>query len=400
VKQTVLNDLPEWAARDINSLPTLRQATFRRFLRDMKLQGYSSSTVENYIKMIRTFNGGKKPFEQFTGEDLKLWMEQIGSNGWDEGFTNLLRIEAKHFFRWVHGCRSPRDKAPEFLKELRPQRTKKKLPRNILNKDEIRKLLDVCDNQRDRALVFVTFDSGGRASEVLNMRVGDVEFDEVGGATLRLGSPTDESEGGKTGEGMVYVYECVPDLKLWLSMIPDKSTNTPLWPSRKTKKALKIGRFEELLEKLGKAAGIEKHISPHVLRHSSATFYSTILTDSQMRVRYRWAKDSKMPSVYQHLSGQHVKDSILKFYGIKMEKSQNVLAPQKCVWCGCVNPPSARFCRNCNTPLDSEGARKAAEKTRKRRELVETFIAKLSEESPSIADGIFRELREKMEALE
>jgi predicted amidophosphoribosyltransferase len=84
---------------------------------------------------------------------------------------------------------------------------------------------------------------------------------------------------------------------------------------------------------------------------------------------------------------------------VKTGKAENVLEPQKCPWCDSVNSPAARYCRNCNTPLNSEEACQLSEKARERRELVEMFIRRLREEHPDVADGIFRELKEKMEAL-
>jgi hypothetical protein len=41
----------------------------------------------------------------------------------------------------------------------------------------------------------------------------------------------------------------------------------------------------------------------------------------------------------------------------------------------------------------------AAEKQRKRTELVERFIERLREEAPSVADNIFREIKKEIEEL-
>jgi len=72
-------------------------------------------------------------------------------------------------------------------------------------------MIEACDNPRDRALVHVLYESGARSGELLNMKIGDVEFDQYG-AVIRVC--------GKTGPRRLRLIESVPDLQLWLSMHP------------------------------------------------------------------------------------------------------------------------------------------------------------------------------------
>jgi len=381
---TVFNDLPRWIQRDITRLSDTRRGTFVRFLRELKLRGASPWTVIGYVKAVRTLGFDGKPYEQLTGEDLMAWMEHINSAGWDAETVNTSRKWVKAFLRWVHGCKSVKDPTPEPLRCIRGLRTKRELPKVVLTRGEIRRLIDACDNQRDRALVFAVYESGARTHEILNARIGDVEFDQFG-AMLRVR--------GKTGDRRIRLVESVPDLRLWISMHPQKDVKTTLWPKLKRGGALAICGFQVLLRRLARRAGISKHVHPYLLRHSRATHLANVLTEAQMREFFGWTRLSDMPEVYVHLSGRDVDDTLLKHYGIKVETpTQDLLEPKKCPWCQTLNSPSARFCQSCNAPLDSTSAMEATEKQRGREKLVERFIERILQEAPSVSESILRDM--------
>ena len=384
------SEFPEWIQRDMSKLPDVRRETFTRFLREMKLRGASFWTIKNYTLAIRSLGHDGKPYEDLTSEDLMAWMEHLNANGWSQSTVNLIRREVKHFLRWVHGCKSSRNPSPEVLNCIQRQRSRQELPKNILSRAEVRKLIDASQSQRDRALVFVAYESGGRAGEVMGLKIGNAEFDQFG-AVLRLG--------GKTGERRIRLVESVPDLRLWLSMhLNPDNLETPLWTGKRG--ALGVDGLQILLEKLGRKAGLKKHVHPHLLRHSRATHLANVLTEAQMRKFFGWTKDSDMPSVYVHLSGRDVDSTLLKHYGIKVEMpTEDLLEPKPCPWCKAMNSPSARFCQSCNAPLDPASASEAVEKQRKRMEFVECFIEWLQQRNPEIADDFFRESRKELAVL-
>jgi ribosomal protein L40E len=107
-----------------------------------------------------------------------------------------------------------------------------------------------------------------------------------------------------------------------------------------------------------------------------------------------------MPSVYVHLSGRDVDSTLLKHYGIKVEApTEDLLEPRICPWCKAVSSPSARFCQECNAPLDPTSASRAMEKQRRRVELVERFIERILQEAPSFGENILREMRKELVEL-
>jgi site-specific recombinase XerD len=388
---TVSNDFPAWAQRDLSNLSDARREALMRFLREMRIRGSVQGSIEGYVKVIRSLGYDGKPYEELTSDDLMAWMERISSNGWTLETVNWHRRTAKRFLRWLYGCRSVKDPTPEPLRCIQQHRTRRELPKSILTRGEIRSLIDTCDNQRDRALVFSTYESGARCGEILGIKIRDVEFDQFG-AVLHLNR-------GKTGERRVRLIECVPEIRLWLSMHPDRNNpEAPLWVwLRGGRRVLSRNGFEVLLQKLGERAKLNKHIHPHLLRHTRATHLANVLTEAQMRVFFGWSGPSRMPEIYVHLSGRDVDSTLLKHYGIKVEApTENPLEPKACPWCQTINSPSARFCQSCNAPLDPASASKVVERQKRREELVQRFIERILQETPSVGENILREMRKEL----
>jgi len=110
----------------------------------------------------------------------------------------------------------------------------------------------------------------------------------------------------------------------------------------------------KIVERIIKDSGIKKHITPHILRHNSATMCCKKgFNEPMLRERYGWAKRSKMPSNYVHLANVDMDDKIKKILGIKDEErpEESILQPVICWNCGHENPCSHKFCGKCSATL-------------------------------------------------
>ena len=109
--------------------------------------------------------------------------------------------------------------------------------------------------------------------------------------------------------------------------------------------------FSALPNRLGSARTYRRTHSGH----SRVTHLATVLKEPEMREFFGWTKDSDMPSIYVHLSGRDVDDTLLDHYGLKRaerEPTDGPLAKRQCRWCEFENPASAKFCDRCARPLD------------------------------------------------
>jgi len=256
-----------------------------------------------------------------------------------------------------------------------------KLDYEILSCIEVKQFIDVAKGQRSRAVFFVLYESGARASEFVGLKIRDVEFDQYG-AILMIG----RGPNAKTGGRRVRLFESVPDLQLWLSMHPDKDNpEAPLWPSQ-VRRGQPICRRTlcALVIEYTRRAGINKRITPHTFRHSRATHLAKVLTEAQLCVVMGWKIGSKMPARYVHLSGRDVDQTLFEHYGIKPREDGSEDSPLKkkvCPRCNIENSASARFCWRCWAAFD----------TAKADELTARVMEELIKRAPELLRQVLKE---------
>jgi len=231
-------------------------------------------------------------------------------------------------------------------------------PEKILTPEEIKKMAEVADNPRDKALVLTLYETGARIGEFLNIRIGDIKFDEYGARIVLE---------GKTGMRVVRVVAGSSALAEWLAQHPFREDkNAFIWipfTKRSKNKPLSHRSVSKILKELAKKAGIKKEVYPHLFRHSRATELAKYLTEQQLKVYFGWEKTSDMAEIYVHLSGKDLDKSVLKAYGIEFkEKEETTLKPKVCPRCGYVNDPTAKFCARCGLPLTTDALIEAERK--------------------------------------
>ncbi len=154
--------------------------------------------------------------------------------------------------------------------ELQAPRAFQSLPR-FLSTAGVDALLNAPDvsspgGLRDRALIEVLYATGLRVTELVGLRIADVRLDQGYLQCLGKGSKERIVPLGEVAIGWVrrYFAEARPKFVL-------KKDPAWLFVSQRGARRLTRGAFWQILKDYGSAAGIQAHLSPHVLRHSFAT---------------------------------------------------------------------------------------------------------------------------------
>lgn len=117
-----------------------------------------------------------------TANLIRTYLASYRERGLSPYYAHQMARVVKTFCSWL---------VREGVLEVSPMRTVKmpKLPKDVLpsfTPADVTAMLDACLSDRDRAMVLVLLDSGVRASELLNLDVGDVNL-ETGAVRVRLG---------------------------------------------------------------------------------------------------------------------------------------------------------------------------------------------------------------------
>ena len=95
------------------------------------------------------------------------------------------------------------------------------MPEELLIEEEVLALIKAAKSPRDKALIALMWDVGGRIGEIANIKIKNLTFDEYGMSVLL---------NGKTGPRRVRAVWSIQYIMSWLEMHPDKKNNNAmLW---------------------------------------------------------------------------------------------------------------------------------------------------------------------------
>ena len=267
-----------------------------------------------------------------------------------------IKATARQFYRWLND-----DTPPRYLRLIKiNDKLSRQREKEIISPELHQRLLDACENARDKAILALLYDSGVRAGELLNRKIKDLEFQDYG-LVLRVRS-------GKTGyRQVVIVGESPIYLRQWLDVHPERNNlNAPLFVKvnrNGQNRELDYNALRQIFQRIKERASITERIHPHLYRHTRASILASSVAEAPLEAQMGWVHGSKMSATYVHLSAEAQKSAILKAYGL--EKKDTIIEtkrPIKCSRCGHENLTDAKYCRNCWLPLTVEASLELKEK--------------------------------------
>lgn len=323
------------------------EQTLKDYEDSLKLNAFKESTINTKLWKVYTFLKfyNDKPVGEISKEDIQGYILHRRENRKPKTVHNDI-VDLRLFFRWF----IPDN---DYFEGVKTKPQKNRLPvSELIRQDDVMQLLTACNNQRDRALVMLLWDSAARVGELLSLNIRNVEFDRYGSVII---------VNGKTGMRRLRLVDAVPDLQLWINQHPQRDNpDAPLFVTARkygdAPRRLDVRTIQNLLKTLSDHAGIKKNIHPHVFRHGRLTeLVKRGFRESELRIIAGWEDDSKMPAVYIHISGDDVEKKMLASYGIVEEEEEHTeenLKPIECPRCKTKNPYDAKYCSTCSMLLD------------------------------------------------
>jgi integrase/recombinase XerD len=280
-----------------------------------------------------------KDFEELTRDDVISAVAQIERSD----LKTWVKYDYEYFLKTLLTFLG-REEAISWLKIKTPRR----VPDDVLTVEEVERMIATCENARDRALIAMLFEAGTRIAEVGNLRIGDLEFDRIGAIAKVT---------GKTGFRPVRFIWATPYLTQWLEAHPfQDQKDAPLWVNLRGRGTqLRYDAIRMQLQKIAKRAGIEKRVNPHNFRHTRLTLFmkERRISEGLIKQYMGLTPDSRVLSVYSHLTGRDVDQGLMAMYGLAVEEEKRQ-AIRQCPYCRTINTPAARVCINCRKPLQVE----------------------------------------------
>lgn len=366
---------------DIKKKHAENKKHIERFHQDCRLYNLSDARILEYVrtigKILDHFKG--KELVNLTSDDIdgfilkmrdvrryiqyrgtkKTWVEKPYS----ESYVEFMKQTLKVFFKSVHQIRKKR-LYPECVEHITVRNIGCSVtPDQILSVDDIRRIAEACENLRDKAWVWVLFESGCRISELYGLTKGDVFFDDFG-AKIYVRTAK-QRNGSSPKKRQLRLIASAPSLASWMKTIEGKPPDFSVWCGlfRKNKgRRVAINAMDFALRRAAKRAGIRKSIHAHLLRHSQATLDARKLTTPIANRKYGWSKNSSFFQYYSHIDDHAFDEAVLDANGIKVT-SEKKLCSIECPRCYTKNSPS-NFCARCGFSLNDQSAREAQKESR------------------------------------
>ena len=214
----------------------------------------NENTKKSYrtdVECMMDFVG--KNEEDITLADLLAWKVDMQERG-NSTATMARRIgSVKRYFDFLVDIDviakdpSKKLKAPKVVNKVEP----------TLTADDIHKILSCTKNKRDKAIIATLASTGMRISELINIKMDDIEGDDihiVGKGSKRRVVHINEKTMG-------YIHDYLATRKYDSDNLFVSNGNTPMLPNN----------INRTLKRLADKAGIDKNIHNHSLRHLWAT---------------------------------------------------------------------------------------------------------------------------------
>ncbi len=267
-------------------------------LSDNTLAAYRAD-LQNLHKWAKT---ASRPLEQLEREDILEFLAWRVQGGARPRSTARQLSSIRRFYRYLvrEGCRADDPSA-----EIEMPRLGRPLPKS-LGQEEVEALLGAPDLEkplglRDRAMLEVLYATGLRVTELVGLRVDQVN--------LRQGVIRILGKGDR--ERLVPIGE---EAQAWLQRFTDNARaellggrQSPyLFPTRRSA-CMTRQAFWHIIKRYAQKAGISRGLSPHTLRHAFATHLLNNGADLRVVQMLLGHSDVSTTQIYTHIARERLR---------------------------------------------------------------------------------------------
>ena len=270
---------------------------------------YSQNTIDSYKNdLVKFFDFINKSLLNINKDDVKKYLKKLSEDNLDERSIARNISTLKSFYKFLMIEKKIQENPIESISQ---PKLGKKLP-NTLSEDEVDKLLeiDLVDNYayRNKAMLELLYATGLRVSELVNLKVYDINLEEAIVKTMGKGSKERIIPLGDYALSALRVY-----IEEYRSSLFKKEINDYLFLNNHGKKMTRQGFFK-IIKKIAYEKGINKEISPHTLRHSFATHMLKHGADLRIIQELLGHSDVSTTQIYTHVSNEELENTFKKYH--------------------------------------------------------------------------------------
>lgn len=270
---------------------------------------YSNNTIVSYENDLKKFEHySKKKINDISKQDIMNVLKKLQEENLSNSSINHFVTTLRSFYKFLIINNIVKENIMDFISS--PKR-EKHLPR-VLSENEIDKLLNIplTDHYsyRNKAILELMYATGLRVSELINLKVNDIDLNMAILKTIGKGSKERVIPLGDYALNYLKIY-----INEYRSLLIKKDLNDYLFLNNHGNKLTRQGLFK-ILNKLAREQDIKAEISPHTLRHSFATHLLNGGADLRSIQELLGHSDISTTQIYTHVSNQKLNEDYHKFH--------------------------------------------------------------------------------------
>ena len=263
----------------------------------------SPNTIDGYRRDLEDFyKFVNKSYRVIFKEDIIKYIEYLNKKVGPKTINRHI-VSIKNYFKYLERNELIKNNP---MTDITGLKTPKKMPR-VLSVEDVDKLLDIelkdAYDYRNKAMLELMYSSGLRVSELLNLTLNNIDFDM--NLVRIFGKGSKERIVPMSDIATKYLFEYINLYRN--TLIKNKVTDIIFLNSRGNK--LSRQGFFKILKEIALEKGINKEISPHVLRHSFATHLLNNGADLRSIQTMLGHENIETTQIYTHVSNNYVKQN-------------------------------------------------------------------------------------------
>ena len=269
---------------------------------------FSPNTIDSYKKDLADFfcfiNKNNIDYLKINRQDIRGYLKYLDESKLKNS-TIARRISAIRSFYNYLLTKGIIDN--NIFNSIRNPKLEKKLP-NYLSYEELSKILDNIDTStpiglRNRLLIEMFYATGCRVSELINIKLIDINFSNKSIKIMGKGKKM----------RVVYYGEYAQDyLDKYLKTGFNKDSKYLFLNDKK--KHLSINDVENIIKELVKNLSLKTHVTPHTLRHTFATHLLNNGADIKTVQELLGHASLNTTGIYTHISNDRLKEVYLQVF--------------------------------------------------------------------------------------
>lgn len=255
------------------------------YYQKLEIRRYSLNTAKVYIPMFEQFINHFPEVDnpmKLSEQDVKQYIQTLVQSKKSDSYINQSINAIKFYYEVV------KEMPNRFYQVERPIK-RERLP-EVLSKNEVKEMIKCTLNIKHRAIISLLYSAGLRRGELLNLKVKDIDSDRM---TIFIHN----GKGGKDRYTLLSTT-ILSDLRHYYKVYKPEKWLFEGANARQYSGASVL----KIVRKAAKKAKIQKHVVPHMLRHSFATHLLENGTDLRYIQVLLGHNSLKTTEIYTHVA--------------------------------------------------------------------------------------------------